>query len=423
MRGKRAQNKKAISKPALQSFSGRVLLVTNINTHYRDGFFRELRQRLDIDFLFFSDGGERYWSGPISPVDHLGASYLKGIWVGRTRLVPRLILELARRDYDVVIKCINGKFALPLTWAIAKLRRKPFILWTGVWRHPEGALHRWFRPLVRGIYQHSDAIVTYGTHVSRHLVDEGVQPQRLVEALQAVDNEQYKPSAELDQHALRRELALPPDACVLLFVGRLEAEKGVHTLLDALALLHKPLEHVMVIAGAGSQEHAMVSQAKRLGVHSQLRFLGRIDNRVMRKLYFSADVLILPSETSGSGSEPWGLVLNEAMAARLCVVASDAVGAVQHGLVRPGDTGEVFAARDASGLATSLQRILDDPTLRKRMAASGQREIADYTFRRMADGFVAAIRFTHQTRAKRASSNVQEELRELQAHRLNQDVP
>ncbi len=98
----KGQGEKAYSEAAIKSFAGRVLLVTNINTHYRDGFFRELQHRLDIDFLLFSDGGERYWSGPVSPLKHLGATYMRGIWFGRTRLVHALVLQLLRRDYDVV---------------------------------------------------------------------------------------------------------------------------------------------------------------------------------------------------------------------------------------------------------------------------------------------------------------------------------
>ena len=105
----------------------RTLLVTNFVTHYRAPFFERLSKVMDVEFLLCTDGTEEFWQ------PHLGTTDAA---ISSTRVVGRPIMpglsfnpgvlgELRRRDYDVVIKCINGRFELASTYAIAKARDIP----------------------------------------------------------------------------------------------------------------------------------------------------------------------------------------------------------------------------------------------------------------------------------------------------------
>ncbi len=147
----------------------KIAFVTNFCTHYTAGFFAELARLVDTDFYFYSDGNEAYWEHRSGIVQNgsFRFRYLPGFMLGQTRVAPTLPLHLLARHYDVYVKCINGKFALPLTYAIARLRRKPFILRTGVWADLSTGMHRQLAPLVLHLYRHADAIVTYGEHVKR----------------------------------------------------------------------------------------------------------------------------------------------------------------------------------------------------------------------------------------------------------------
>src|SRR5262245_22691088 len=124
------QRSQASAKPVE---SIRVAFVTNICAHYRVKTFEKLAELCDAEFFFYSAGNEWYWQ-PNHGVrkGDFRHTYLPGFQLTqRVRVVPSLVTKLWRRNYEVYIKCINGRFALPVTYLIARLRRKPFILWTG----------------------------------------------------------------------------------------------------------------------------------------------------------------------------------------------------------------------------------------------------------------------------------------------------
>jgi glycosyltransferase involved in cell wall biosynthesis len=101
-------------------------------------------------------------------------------------------------------------------------------------------------------------------------------------------------------------------------------------------------------------------------------------------LYASTDCLILPS-----GSETWGLVVNEAMAAGLAVVVSSSCGCVED-LVASGDNGFVFDPDDRAGLVAALERLDDDPDLAAKMGQRGREIIGDWSLGRFVEGAQAA---------------------------------
>ncbi len=83
-------------------------------------------------------------------------------------------------------------------------------------------------------------------------------------------------------------------------------------------------------------------------------------------------MLVLPSVTTPRFREPWGLVLNEAMAAGTAVVATTAVGAAAGGLVLDGETGLVVPERDHAALAAALDRL---KTLRTRLTRNASKHV------------------------------------------------
>src|SRR5690348_2167104 len=88
----------------------RVLLVTNVLTHYRLPLYERLQELVDLHVVFYSDGGEWYWQQTEQPSDVSlrKSTRLRGFWIGRTRFTPGLVRELLRTDADVIIKDPNG---------------------------------------------------------------------------------------------------------------------------------------------------------------------------------------------------------------------------------------------------------------------------------------------------------------------------
>jgi glycosyltransferase involved in cell wall biosynthesis len=369
-----------------------VAFVTNICPHYRVRTFETLARYHSVDYYFFSAGDDWYWQqqhGVGSGAFH--HEYLWGFRIGRTRVTPTLPVKLLKTDYDVYIKCINGRFALPVTYLIARLKRKPFILWTGIWMSLQTPVHRALFPLTRYIYRHADAIVVYGEHVKRYLLSEGVSNDRILIASHAVENHDYdRHVSETELQTLRQQLSVTPEQKIVLYLGRLEASKGLVYLIEAFASLGRD-DVTLIIAGSGSQLRQLEELARERGIGDRVRFPGYIAPSQTIPYYALACVYVLPSITTPVFKEPWGLVVNEAFNQGAPVIATEAVGAAAGGLVQDGLNGIIVPEQDSQALAHALACILDDDDRRANMAHNARQTIIGWDNERMVEGFRRAI--------------------------------
>ena len=372
----------------------RIAFVTNICPHYRSKTFETLSHYYHIDYYFFSAGDEWYWQKEHGVrAGNFHYEYLPGVRLGRTRFTPTLPWKLWRGNYDVYIKCITGRLALPIIYLVARLRRKPFILWTGIWMRLQTPFHRLAWPFTRYIYHHADAIVVYGEHVKRYLMSEGVPGERIFVAAHAVENEAYnRLVSEEEKQALRQKLGIAPDKKVVLYLGRLEEVKGLPYLLEAFASLRQD-DAVLVLAGTGSEKGRLEQLSRELGIAENLRFAGYVPPENTLPYYAIAWVYVLPSITTSYAKELWGLVVNEAFNQGVPVIATEAVGAAAGGLVQDGVNGFVVPERNSQALAQALHRILNDPDLRERLSRNARQIIARWDNEQMVMGFRQAIEY------------------------------
>jgi glycosyltransferase involved in cell wall biosynthesis len=135
-----------------------------------------------------------------------------------------------------------------------------------------------------------------------------------------------------------------------LYVGRLIPVKNLELLIKVFNVINKPL----TIVGEGYLELALKAKAK-----SNITFTGFIDNIDLKNIYKNNDIFILPSI-----SEPWGLVVEEAVYFGLPVIVSDAVGC-QFEMVLEPRTGVVFSTHDEKSLISAINRIEIDLSLYK----------------------------------------------------------
>jgi glycosyltransferase involved in cell wall biosynthesis len=372
----------------------RLVFVHTICAHYRVRTFETLARHLPTKFYFFSAGREWYWQQKHGM--HRGnfdCEYLPGFSIGQSRITPSLAWKLWRANFDVCIKCLNGKVALPLTYVITRLRRRPFVLWTGVWADLDTPVHRLIAPFTRYIYRHADAVVTLGEHVRRYLIGKGVRAERIFNAPHAVDNPFYaQPVSRGQLEKVRRELGVSPDARIVLFLGRIEASKGIDILLRAFAQARGPGD-VLAVVGEGNDKPRLQELAGDLGLREHTRFLPYVPVSETPPFYAAAWVAVLPSITTRQTREPWGLTVNEAMNQGVPVIASDAVGAAAGGLVQDGITGLVFPEGDHEALVLGLRRILAEPGLRERLGHNARSLVALWDNERMVLGFRRAVNY------------------------------
>jgi glycosyltransferase involved in cell wall biosynthesis len=196
---------------------------------------------------------------------------------------------------------------------------------------------------------------------------------------------------------LRRKLGLTSEDRMVLYLGRLEASKGISFLLEAFSRLDSQ-NAVLIIAGDGSERTALEAAARQAGVDRRVRFAGYVPIESAPEYYSLAWVFVLPSITMRSGKEPWGLVVNEAFNQGVPVIVTDAVGAAAGGLVIDGLNGLIVAERDAGALANAMRRLLLEPGLRDRLGAHARRTISDWDYMGNTLGYDEAIRYVRWRR-------------------------
>lgn len=254
-----------------------------------------------------------------------------------------------------------------------------------VWATRTGPGRQLLRSLDRVIAETATDVLVDSASQRDFLVEQGVLRTGRGAVLaggsvSGVDASRFRPDARA-RSEIRALHAIPPDATVILFLGRLNRDKGVLELAEAFARVARedPAAHLLVV---GPDEAGLrPAVVNGLGEYaSRARFQGFTD--APEKYMAAADLLALPSYREGFGS-----VIVEAAA-----VGLPAVGTRIYGLtdaVVDGTTGLLCAVRSASALADALGRLVRDPELRRTMGASARaRALRDFSRERLTGALV-----------------------------------
>ena len=167
--------------------------------------------------------------------------------------------------------------------------------------------------------------------------------------------------------------ALLPEGKRLLFVGRLDERKGFPVAVRAFGRLAECFPDLwLVVVGDGPERGAVrtLPPALRARVHA----VGRVGDEALPAYYAGADAFLAPS----LGGESFGIVLVEAMAAGVPVVATDIPGYAE--VLRPGVEGLLVSPGNPTALAHALKRLLLDPGLAARLGAAGRVRAKAFSF-------------------------------------------
>ena len=242
--------------------------------------------------------------------------------------------------------------------------------------------------LKRFIVVHSDAWTTNTPATSLAIDPTPTTPQAHVIPM-GVDIELFSSG---DPAALRAQLSA--QQFLLLFVGRLVEKKGCNDLLKALALLPRALldRTTLWIVGDGDQRSQLEQAAKDLRLAQKVRFWGALSNHRLPEFYAAADLFIAPSIEAASGdTEGQGVVILEAFAGRVCVLATR-VGGIDS-VVQDHRTGMLVPPNRPPDLAIAIEKLLNDSDLRKRLVDNAFKTVQErYSWKRVADEFARLYR-------------------------------
>jgi glycosyltransferase involved in cell wall biosynthesis len=213
----------------------------------------------------------------------------------------------------------------------------------------------------------------------------------------AVNNDYFAclaKAAEPRDHELRSELALSADRPVILFASKLQERKHADHLVEAY---HRFIQDrtpqdrpYLVIVGDGEQRGRLEAQVQQLAEAKHLslddvRFAGFRNQSELPRFFQLADVFVLPSR-----HEPWGLIVNEAMASGCPVIVSSDVGC-HADLITDGVEGCVFPVGNIAALADALRRVFSTPHTAALMGEQARRRISTWTYEEDIQGLRRAL--------------------------------
>jgi glycogen(starch) synthase len=291
---------------------------------------------------------------------------------------------LAARADVVHVHLGEDLAVLPVGAAAARLHRLPLVLTVHTSLHHtlavsdlrSAVLKMVGSPIERWGEHSAEAVVAITPRLYRLLASEGVDENRLHLIPPGVNPSLFDGPFEDPFEGVGRPR--------VLFVGRLARQKGVGTLVAATALLEDPDAQILLV-GDGPERNSLERQARRLGAADRVHFLGCFAHDRLPAALAHADLLVLPSLY-----EELGTVLLEAMYVGLPIVASNTGGIPD--VVEDGVSGLLVEPGDPKTLARTIDRILADRGLARRLSKEARERGKDYDWEVLAERVLRVYR-------------------------------
>lgn len=376
----------------------RIVIVTELIAPYRIPVFNLLGQmdKIDLHVIFLSktDPKIREWMVYEREIQFHYQVLRSGRLRGRNHsvLINAGMRKALRQALPDAIVC--GGYNYPASWQSllwARRHRVPFFLWIESNENDSRSNRRLTHFLKKRFLARCDGFIVPGQASLKYLKNFGISPQKIFTAPNAIDIDLFGRAADQcrqNRASARQRLNLPQR--FFLFVGRIVEEKGVFDLLEAYRSLNPKLriEVGLVYVGDGPDRVELARRAKDVA-SCAIRFPGFIQRDELPAYYALADALVFPTH-----SDPWGLVVNEAMASGLPIICSDVAGCAADLVeVTPGreSNGYIVPARDIERLAHALRDVAENPENRRRMGHNSKERIARYSPLACAQGIAQAV--------------------------------
>lgn len=356
----------------------KVLFLLNIPSPNRVHFFNELGKRCELTVLFETEAStERDESWKNYQFTNFVGIILPGKRTSLdTAFCPSVIKYLKREKYDYVIIANLASPTGLLAVAWLKMKRIPYCY------EGDGGIAGSERGIKAGLKRFiiSSAQICFSTtdDFDKYCMIYGARQEKIrrypfssifeSEILKAVPDEQRK-------IALKKELDIK-EKNIILSVGRIIHLKGFDILLNAFSEIKEPDWGLYIIGGKANKEFQEIINEKKI---SNVHFIDFKLPDELRKYYEAADIFVLPTRY-----DPWGLVINEAMAAGLPVITTYACGAGTE-MVVPEKNGFLYEPEDMDALKKYLLILMQCSVMRREMGEKALEMVHGYTLEKMAE--------------------------------------
>ena len=310
-------------------------------------------------------------------------------WKGRWRdyafaLAVARTLFFRRRDYQLVYFLMHGVH-LAAGLPVARWLRKPVVMKFSGSSLISALGQSWLgRVEMRWLQAWARRIMVLNSGMAEEAAAAGFEPRQLLWMPNPVDTTEFAPCAPPERADVRGQLDIPPQALVVIFVGRLAPEKELPSLIAAFASVVQCLPQALLLfVGDGPSRESLEAEVNRLGLSASVRFIGRQPAGQIRLWLQAADVFALVSSNEGF---PCSLL--EAMAVGCPSLVSDIPANAQ--LIESSVHGLRVPVGDAAAIAEGLLRLLRDLQSRASMGrAARQRVLENYSLDKVLDRYEA----------------------------------
>jgi len=384
----------------------RIAILTSHPVPYHVPFYRELAQRpgVELEVLFSHNHG-------VNPTFDRGfgrevifdVPLLEGYrhrfprnyawhpgFAFTGQINPDVPLAVARGEYDAIL--VHGYATLT---NVATLLAPRAIGRTRILIRSETTLLNSRSPskriakqiFLRALFRNIDHFLAIGSRSREYYEAYGIDPARITVAPYTVDNAYFagrSASARQDPGAARERLGLPTDRPLFLYCSKIVPHKRPLDVLRAFDIARRSSRCALAYVGLGSAMDDLQREIRRLRLDRDVFVLGFRNQSELPEIYGACDVFVQASEF-----EPWGMVVNEAMASGMAVCLSDAVGSA-YDLVR--GNGAMFPVGDVVRLAQLLSEWAREPARISEMKKASDLRIREWGVEQTVDGVLAGVR-------------------------------
>lgn len=367
----------------------RVVYWNNIPAPYMVERFNALADRANLDFeAWFNERLQPDRSWDVNEADwRFPYRYMPSLKIAGQQFRFPLPL-LSRRPPDVLVS-LYAEPCFLAGWAIARIRGSKTIFRTLVTFDRWVKRKKWKESLKRFIFTRVDGVETPGRDGRNFAIKYGTSKEKFFFVTHSIDVEHYMKGRKAvlpERKRFHEKLGL--HGVTFTFVGRLWWGKGINYLIDAF---HKLQNHInqevsLLLVGDGGDGAGLKQKCRKEGIRNVV-FAGFKQKPELPLYYAASDVFVFP--TLG---DPYGLVVDEAMACSLPVISTNAAGEIRD-RIEDGLNGFIVPAEDSNALFQAMKRLAGDRGLRTRMGSISAEKIKGHTPERWAEDFEKMIKF------------------------------
>ncbi|GEM_PF-625956 len=383
----------------------RILLIHSDVRSYRVPIFQMLHDQYPTQFVFMYGGGLAKQFHESSQWNYINLKQCPMVGYS-SDFSPGLIKLLFKRmrSYDIIISSGLASFATHVSFLVAKILKKKFIVWSEDWVWPHVFVARIALPYIRFIVRHADACIAAGTKTRDFFLSLGVKPEKIFIAPNCALDLNQLPLNEKNLTALQHDIN-PNQKIIISYLGRIVRYKALDTLIEAFAKLEQERDDVLLlIAGDGPFAHECKALINKLNLknfywpqYNKLtgtKAIEPIFPLLLWQFLRISDIVALPGRfilNDHVPCESWGLILNEALSLGKPIVSTTSVAAA-YDLIQNDKNGYQVKDDDPKALLNVLEKMTAQRAQLKHMGELSRAHFhTRFQYPSMYEGFRVAI--------------------------------